>query len=99
MSNDGLSNVTQAYLNAYYLILDTMVQRMTSVQLTYSISHNFIQQMIPHHQAAIEMSKNILKYTTNLEVKSKNSLILTEGQISEFFMVEITTKRCALLFD
>jgi uncharacterized protein (DUF305 family) len=77
MSNDRLSNVTQAYLHTYYLILDTMVKRMTSVQLTYSISNNFIQQMIPHHQAAIEMSKNILKYTTNLEVQEIATNIIT----------------------
>ena len=67
--NCKLSNVTQAYLGAYYMILNTMINRMTSVQLTNSISDNFIVQMIPHHQAAIEMSQNILKYTTNLEVQ------------------------------
>lgn len=64
-----LSNVTQVYLNDYYHILNNMIERMTSVQLTNSISDIFIQQMIPHHFAAIEMSKNILKYTTNLEIQ------------------------------
>ena len=68
-SNCKLSNVTQVYLNTYYMILKTMIKRMTTVQLTNSISDNFIEQMIPHHQAAIEMSQNILKYTTNLEVQ------------------------------
>ena len=67
--NYKLSNVTNTYLKAYYDILNTMIRRMTSVQLTPSISDNFIQQMIPHHQAAIEMSKNILRYTTNLELQ------------------------------
>lgn len=38
---------------------------MTGVCLTDSISGNFIMQMIPHHTAAIEMSANILKYTTD----------------------------------
>lgn len=37
---------------------------MTTANLTNSISRNFIVQMIPHHRAAIEMSKNILCYTT-----------------------------------
>ncbi|WP_340004021.1 DUF305 domain-containing protein [Paenibacillus sp. FSL K6-0276] len=68
--NYKLSNVTQAYLNAYYTILKTMIRRMTSVPLSCSISDTFIQQMIPHHRAAIEMSRNILKYTTNLELQS-----------------------------
>lgn len=64
-----LSNVTHSYLDTYNTILNTMVNEMTNVQLTNSISDNFIKQMIPHHQAAIEMSQNILKYTTNLEVQ------------------------------
>ncbi len=38
---------------------------MSNAKLTNSISHNFIVQMIPHHEAAIEMSENILKYTSN----------------------------------
>ncbi len=36
---------------------------MTCAELTDSISHNFIVQMIPHHEAAIKMSGNLLKYT------------------------------------
>lgn len=80
-SNCKLSNVTQAYLNTYYIILNNMIRRMTSVQLTHSISDNFIQQMIPHHRAAIEMSQNILRYTTNLEVQAiATNIISTQTQ-------------------
>lgn len=55
---------TMNYLNRFDDILNTMIQGMTEAALTDSISHNFIVQMIPHHQAAIEMSQNILKYTS-----------------------------------
>ena len=41
-----------------------MIQQMNSAQLSNSISYNFIVQMIPHHKAAIEMSCNLLQYTT-----------------------------------
>lgn len=41
-----------------------MIRGMTTANLTNSISHNFIVQMIPHHRGAIEMSKNLLRYTT-----------------------------------
>ncbi|MGE7921159.1 hypothetical protein ACQKM9_19790 [Viridibacillus sp. NPDC093762] len=58
-SNFPLSIVTKKYLRAYYKILDTMIKNMTNVTLTNSISDNFILQMIPHHRAAITMSKNI----------------------------------------
>lgn len=64
-----LSNVTKDYLAAFYCILDEMIEGMTSAELTDSISHNFIAQMIPHHRAAIEMSENLLKYTTNIPLQ------------------------------
>lgn len=59
-----LSAVTKKYLCCFYEILDKMITGMTEPTLTDSISHNFIVQMIPHHQAAIEMSHNLLQYTT-----------------------------------
>ena len=59
-----LSNVTKQYLCRFYEILDEMIVGMTGAELTDSISHNFIVQMIPHHRAAIEMSQNLLQYTT-----------------------------------
>ncbi|MGN0557027.1 MAG: DUF305 domain-containing protein, partial [Acutalibacteraceae bacterium] len=58
------SDVTKKYLCRFYEILDTMIEKMTCAELTDSLSHNFIVQMIPHHQAAIEMSENLLQYTT-----------------------------------
>lgn len=51
---------------------------MTSAELTNSISHNFIVQMIPHHRAAIEMSQNILQYTTNLTIQEIAENIICE---------------------
>lgn len=59
-----LSNVTKDYLCRFHEILDNMINGMTGAELTDSISHNFIVQMIPHHMAAISMSENILRYTT-----------------------------------
>ncbi len=64
-----LSNVTKDYLATFQCILDNMIQGMTEAELTSSISHNFIVQMIPHHQAAIDMSRNILQYTTNIPLQ------------------------------
>ncbi len=73
-----LSNVTKNYLSDYHCILDEMIQKMTKAELDSSISHNFIVQMIPHHRAAIEMSENILKYTTNLSLQDIASNIVSE---------------------
>ena len=73
-----LSNVTQQYLAAYHSILNEMRRGMTDALLTDSISQNFIVQMIPHHQAAIEMSKNILQYTTCIPLQE-----IAEGIVAE----------------
>lgn len=70
------SDVTKAYLCRFYQILDDMIAGITQAELTDSISHNFIMQMIPHHRAAIEMSQNLLQYTTcvSLQHIAKNSI-------------------------
>lgn len=67
--SDKLSINTKNYLTSFYCILDEMIQGMTEAELTDSISRNFMVQMIPHHQAAIEMSKSLLKYTTNIPLQ------------------------------
>ena len=73
-----LSNVTKDYLSAFHCILDEMIRGMTEAELTSSISHNFITQMIPHHRAAIEMSQSILKYTTCVPLQRIAEGIVTE---------------------
>lgn len=73
-----LSENAKCYLERYREILQEMEQGMESPELTDSISHNFIVQMIPHHRAAIEMSQNILRYTTSLPVQRIAQNIITE---------------------
>ncbi len=73
-----LSNVAKAYLNKFYCILNMMIDEMTGVQLSDSISYNFIVQMIPHHRAAIEMSENLLQYTTCIPLQNIALQIIEE---------------------
>ena len=73
-----LSDVTKDYLSRFHYILDDMIEGMTTAGLTDSISHNFIVQMIPHHKAAIEMSENILKYTTLVPLQEIAQNIIAE---------------------
>lgn len=51
---------------------------MTNAELTESLSRNFIEQMIPHHRAAIEMSRNLLQYTTCIPLQEIASNIIKE---------------------
>lgn len=77
-NTDFLSCDAQSYINKYRQILNEMIYGMTSADLSDSISHNFIVQMIPHHKAAIEMSKNILNYTENSELAAIAENIISE---------------------
>lgn len=73
----NFSNVTNDYLASYDSILCDMIDEMMHADLSDSISHNFITQMIPHHQGAIEMSRNILRYTTNIPLQNLALQIIT----------------------
>lgn len=72
----NFNSVTKEYLNEYYCILDNMIYAMTSAELTNSISHNFIVQMIPHHHGAIEMSENVLRFTTDSTIQNMATNII-----------------------
>lgn len=73
-----LTENAKAYLTRFYQILDEMIWEMSSAEGNHSISHNFIIQMIPHHRAAIEMSKNLLWYNPSAPLKK-----IARGIISE----------------
>jgi uncharacterized protein (DUF305 family) len=51
---------------------------MNEADLNESISHNFIIQMLPHHRAAIELSQNLLQYTTNIPLQNLALEIISE---------------------
>ncbi len=66
------------YLNTFYKILDDMEREMKEAELSNSISADFINQMIPHHQAAIKMSENILKYSGDKQIRAIAENIISE---------------------
>lgn len=76
---------TKNYLTCFYDILEEMIKSMENAELTDSLSHNFIVQMIPHHMAAVEMSKNLLKYNPccPLRAIAENIITMQERGIQE----------------
>lgn len=90
------SDVTKSYLCRFYEILDHMICGMTGAELTDSISHNFIVQMIPHHRAAIEMSENLLQYTTFVPLQRIAQNIIAE-QTESIRQMEQALPDCARL--
>lgn len=93
-----LSNVTKKYLCRFDEILKNMIEEMTDSQLTDSISHNFIVQMIPHHRAAVEMSENLLKYTTLVPLQNIAQNIITE-QTKSIENMKSILEQCSNLSD
>lgn len=78
MNSCGFHTRTKTYLSCFYEILGEMIRGMCGATLTDSISQNFIVQMIPHHRAAIEMSRNVLEYTTLAPLRQIACRIITE---------------------
>lgn len=97
MSNTKqLSQAAKTYLCHYYSILDNMIEGMTSAALTDSISHNFIVQMIPHHEAAIQMSQNILQYTSLAPLQAIARNIISE-QTKSIQNMQAALRQCSAL--
>ena len=90
------SDVTKNYLCRFYKILDEMIEGMTNAELTSSLSHNFIVQMIPHHRAAIEMSENLLQFTTFVPLQHIAQNIINE-QTKSIENMQKVLSHCARL--
>ncbi|MCI8464772.1 MAG: DUF305 domain-containing protein [Lachnospiraceae bacterium] len=97
-NNESFCFDTKEYLVTFYCILDKMVQEMTTANLTESISNNFIVQMIPHHQAAIQMAENLLKYSDWCPLKTMAEQIIEE-QKKEIADMEALLGSCCELIN
>lgn len=60
-----LSYSSKIYLNNFNQILNQMGTSMFSQDIINNITINFIRCMIPHHEAAIYMCQNLLRFTNN----------------------------------
>ncbi len=57
------------YIKEYDKVKDTMFKKMKNVIITDNADVNFLQEMIYHHEGAVGMANNILKYTKDPEIK------------------------------
>lgn len=73
-----LNNAAKEYLCTYRRILEEMMHQMLEAGQSNSISDDFIKQMLPHRQGAVEMSKNILRYTTSAALQDMAVRIVEE---------------------
>ncbi len=66
------------YMNEYFRITNNMISRMKNSPRTNSINYNFTGEMIPHHEGAIEMCNNLLKYQIDPRLKTVAQNIIQE---------------------
>lgn len=67
------------YLNRFDQILNTMAYKMLTHKTVGNITIDYIDCMIPHHEAAILMCKNLLQYTTYTPlIKLAQNIITTQ---------------------
>lgn len=68
----------RCYIEKYCDIVNTMLYKMKNSSKGLNINLNFINEMIPHHEGAIYMCKNVLKYNIDPRLR-----ILAEDIIKE----------------
>lgn len=68
----------QSYMNEYFKITKNMINKMENSLRTNNINLNFTYEMIPHHEGAIAMCNNLLKYSIDPRLK-----VIAENIISE----------------
>lgn len=61
-ANIKINNQEEKYLNEYNKAIKNMEDNMLNVTKTGNIDLDYLYEMIVHHQGAIDMSNNLLKY-------------------------------------
>lgn len=75
-TNSYMESPINTYQQTFSAILQTMIQDMLKPIPLNSISDTFIRQMIPHHIAALEMSRNITQYHVDPSIKNMAMAII-----------------------
>ncbi|MGN1387345.1 MAG: DUF305 domain-containing protein [Bacillus sp. (in: firmicutes)] len=69
------------YLKGYERAFKKMVKEMEDAEPTGNIDLDFLEEMLPHHEGAVAMATNILKYTNNKELqKIANQIIANQSK-------------------
>jgi uncharacterized protein (DUF305 family) len=66
------------YAEAVAEAMETMHAGMMSAPVTGAPEHDFLSQMIPHHQGAIDMAKAVLGSTEDPAIRNLAQSIITE---------------------
>lgn len=67
-----------SYARATAQAMDTMHSAMMSAPVTGDPEHDFLSQMIPHHQGAVDMAKAVLGSSSDPAIRNIAQSIITE---------------------
>ena len=89
---DAHQQMDSASGNIFLLMMNTMMIKMDAVPVTSIPDIDFMSQMIPHHQAAIEMAKDETGHGKNNQMVQLAKSIIAE-QTSEIQLMKIFISR------
>ncbi|MDQ0457521.1 MULTISPECIES: DUF305 domain-containing protein [Rhizobium/Agrobacterium group] len=72
------SGTSTAFSKSMKVAMDKMHAGMMAVPETGNPDHDFLAQMIPHHQGAIDMAKAVLLTTKDPQIRNLAQSIITE---------------------
>ena len=68
----------KTYITKYLSIVKNMVYKMKNSPRCIDINLNFVNEMIPHHEGAVEMCNNLLMYCIDPRLKDVAETIIRE---------------------
>jgi len=83
------------YLEKYLSITKNMIHKMRIAPRCININLNFVNEMIPHHEGAIEMCNNLLQYYTSPRLRLVAESIIKEQSNGVKQLKEIQKQLCA----
>lgn len=74
----NLEGQVTSYENCYLTIVKNMVEKMKNSLRIQNINVDFISEMIPHHEGAIQMCQNLLQYPVEQNLKIMVNTMMKE---------------------
>ena len=82
------------YIRKYFSITKEMIERMENAPRCENININFTNEMIPHHEGAIEMCKNLLQYRIDPRLVNVAQSIIAEQSEGVKQLEEVRNNLC-----
>lgn len=90
----NLKSDVDCYFEKYFSITQNMLWKMSNAPKCLDINLNFVNEMIPHHEGAIEMCENLLKYCIDSRLREIADSIIMEQSNGVKELKEIKNALC-----